>query len=243
MFHPTGPERATPKYFAKTSGNPKSPKTAPKGKDQEYVAYKYRMTEMRKKSIRDGLSELKARNEEAIEAMSVRSSRKQKINYENLMRPERDDDRLTAPTILPTVESMVSKPLTQEEIDAKRERYEAKVAAKREERMNNLHTLYVNARDFIVTEDQLNERIDAVFDDPFWENQIDPSIWGKEGVPEQIRDIVAQRSGERSGAMDLAQSYTLATRQRLQAIAEELTGGRMEDEARVDRRAGREPLH
>lgn len=240
LFHPTGPKRGTKPYLNRVSPLPKVAPREPQGKDKEFRQYKQRLTEMRRDSIREGLSSLKSRNKQAIKEMSKLSNRKREIQQANLQKPEREDDRLTSPTILPTIESMVSQQLTEEEIAAKRARYEAKEWAKSEERRNSLHTLYMNARDFIVTEEQLNAKIDAVFDDPFFENQQDPSIWAKEGVPEQMRDIRGQL--ERSGTMNLSESYSVVTRNRLQEIAEELTGGRMESEARVNERAGQKSL-
>lgn len=242
MFHPTGPERATPAYFDRTSRPPKVAPKSPQGKDREFRLYKQRLTEMRRESIREGLTQLKVRNAKAIEEMSKRSEKKRQINQANLLKAERRDDALTSPTVLPTIESMVSQPLTEEQIAEKRARFEAKEWAKMEERRNNLHTLYMNARDFIVTEEQLNAKIDAVFDDPFFENLQDPSIWAKEGVPEQMKDIRAQLSGARSGVMNLSENYSIVTRNRLQEIAEELTGGRMEDESRVSDRVKQKEL-
>ena len=165
--------------------------------------------------------------------IKYKSAVKIQANKEGLERAEREDERLTSTTIVPTVENLISQPLTAEQIAEKRARFEAKEATKAAQRQNNLHTLYMNARDFIVTEDQLNAKINEVFDDPFWQNTNDPSIWAKDGLPERMQEIMVKGSGH---AISNAENYTMITKQRLQAISEELTGGKMEDPARKEAR-------
>lgn len=102
-------------------------------------------------------------------------------------------------------------------------RFEAKEAAKKDERRNALHSLYMNARSFIVTEEQLNKKVDEVFDDPWYQENPEHSIWDKEGFPNSAQSMVLDSVQARRGAVARE-----VMKQRAKRLAEELTGGKMD---------------
>ncbi len=99
-----------------------------------------------------------------------------------------------------------------------------------ERRLVDLHTLYTNAQNFIMTPAQLNQAVDKAFDDQGQFNSDKYpglSVWNT-GVPEGIQDLLKNRSGGSTatavGALD--ENERIA-KNRLDRIAGELTGGKM----------------
>ena len=102
------------------------------------------------------------------------------------------------------------------------------MAAREEEKCNKLHTLYVNAKDFIVSNDQLNRRIETVFEEPYWQNNPDMGIWDKEGFPESTNVLLRGAAGKEGNAMDQAEGpWRKLGEERVKRLGEELTGGKM----------------
>ena len=108
------------------------------------------------------------------------------------------------------------------------------MAAMREEtRRNALHTLYVNAGDFITTGKQLDGVIDRAFDDNSQfrsDSSEGVNIWNL-GYPETVQELLRKvnKSG-RQTALDSAEGNEMVTRERMRKIGEELTGGKMLEE-------------
>lgn len=105
-------------------------------------------------------------------------------------------------------------------------------AMRAEHRRAALHNLYVNAGSFITTASQLNATIDKVFDDNSqFTNDSTPglNIWNL-GFPETVQQLLAREAGG-SGrkAVDSAEGNAGMTRERMRKIAEELTGGKLDD--------------
>src|SRR5690606_29905398 len=98
-------------------------------------------------------------------------SRKRREDREALLKAaEQDDVRLTLPTLLST-DSLIRHDLYKikqaEMLEKKKEIYERKQSQKVRERQKMLHELYVNAREFIITEAQLDAAIEAEFTTAF----------------------------------------------------------------------------
>lgn len=110
----------------------------------------------------------------------------------------------------------------------------ADMAAVREEaRRNALHTLYVNAGDFITTGKQLDGVIGKAFDDnsQFRSDRSEGvNIWNL-GYPETVQELLhrVNKSGKQT-AMQSAEGNEIVTRERMRKIGEELTGGKMLEE-------------
>ena len=189
------------------------------------------------------MKELRSRQQRTNRALSERSERKQRERQELLDAPEREDERLTAPSHNLDLEALYSgrleDPTREARLAAKRERLELKQAVKADERQSHLHTLYTRARHFITTPQQLNSAVDEAFGtderpvtfghDGFG-GPGSLSIWAN-GRPERVQDMLnkANRQGARL-AMDTAAGHSQVNKERMTRIAEALTGGRMERE-------------
>lgn len=104
------------------------------------------------------------------------------------------------------------------------------MARKREERRNDLHVLYTNAQNFIVTEEALSKEVDRVFDDlEQFSTEMKPglNIWNR-GFPSTVKEMLQRSSiGEGSTAVQMESGHEALTNERVKRLGEELTGGRM----------------
>lgn len=193
-----------------------------------YIASKRRMADMRRKNLREGLLELHGRKKQTDEEMKTRSRKKQARRDEILRQPEREDERLTRPSI---VEEMMPKrmgvlpdPDREQRLQASQARLEAVDARKRLEREDALQALYMNARNFITSEEQLNAEIDRVFpegENPAFRNdsRAGESVWNL-GPPPTVQSIVNDAKKNESARWDLLQN-------RIKQLGEEVTGGKL----------------
>lgn len=150
-----------------------------------------------------------------------------------LQTPQREDERLTNPSITTSLKDLyigLPDPHREARIAEKAERCQSKAEAKKEERRNALHTLYMNAREFITTEEQLDAEIEKLFvPSPFGkENMGKENIWDAHGSPPTVQDMLANINNTKKTAIDYHRGPAHATGQRMKKIAEELTGGKMD---------------
>jgi hypothetical protein len=111
---------------------------------------------------------------------------------------------------------------------------EARESEKQEERRDALHTLYMNAGNFITTEDQLQVAIDRAFTmgaNPAWYNAASStkeaeSVWNL-GPPETVQQMLGKVNKTGNKAIEYNEGYAKVTGERVRRIAEELTGGRL----------------
>ena len=198
---------------------------------KDYVEWKARSAAARRRNLREGLVELQHRKQRIDRQLAARSAFKQAENYRALHQPEREDERLTNPSITRTLTkgylANIPDPNRWPRILRKKAKVKSKETRDMEERRNALHSLYMNAREFIVTEAALNAKIDEVFDDEWFKNYPGRSIWDRENIPHTVQSLLneANRSGIK--AVQHNAGYAHITRQRVQRIAEELTGGKM----------------
>ncbi len=151
-----------------------------------------------------------------------------------IAKPERDDERFTAPSILnsilPSNRSRLPDPERALRIASKQANITIVEAAKQEERRNALHTLYMNAGNFIVTEEHLNRVVDQVFDDNTQftnDSKNGLNIWNT-GYPETVQEMLNQANRRSGGkAIERNQGYGPVTKERMKRIGEELTGGKI----------------
>ena len=237
-------KKATPKYLAAVTPDPVERNHSHlKGEKLEYVTWKARQAELRRRNLREGLVELQHRKEQITQILTDRQKRHQKRNMTRRYAPEKEDVRLTSPSVLqsslpkrqqlqPTLQDQ-----SQFEQAARTARVQANLAKKKsltkEDKRDLLHTLYVNAGDFSTTEAQLEEKIKQAFDDmdQFKTDVKDGmNIWNL-GVPETTRELVTRfgRRAESNKAVDAADANEQVTKERVKRIAELLTGGKIED--------------
>lgn len=232
--------RTDDEVIAQSTQSPKHAKTPEKGSREEWKA---KMSEIRKRNLREGVKSLRARQVSYQKRSSERQAAKQAERKELLHRPEREDERLTAPSNNMDLDALYNKvtpdPTREVRIRTKQLNIQRHQDLKREERMQAIHTLYMNARDFIVTPEQLDKAVDAAFGTPELpvkfgdEVGSSRSIWA-EGRPERVQDMLNRANSQnRTGfAMTSADSSSLLNKERIRRIAETFTGGKMEKEAR-----------
>jgi predicted component of type VI protein secretion system len=108
----------------------------------------------------------------------------------------------------------------------------AKAAQLEERRRDALHSLYMQAREFIVTEQQLDAKIEAVFVERPWAHvpgkEQAVNIWDAEGAPPTVQDMLGELNGTQRTAVGFHGGAAVATGKRMLRVAEELTGGKMD---------------
>ncbi len=235
-------DKSSPQYIDATAPLPRSPmKKLPNDPAvADYVQYKAKQAMARRRNLRESLVELRNRKQLLDHEMATRSAAKLARNHKLLYAPQRDDERFTATStpqaMQPSVYGGLPDPDREVRVAEMRQRTQAKEAAKREERRNMLHTLYMNARDFITTPAELDRLVDHVFDDEdqfTTGNTRGENIWNF-GYPETVETLLGNQHGGANGganggkAVERSEGYGPATRKRLDRIGEELTGGKMD---------------
>ncbi|MCJ1455424.1 hypothetical protein MMC28_005779 [Mycoblastus sanguinarius] len=234
-------DKAAPDYLANITPEPIEDKTRPRKiedpKTAEFVSWKARQAEARRRNLRESLIELQQRKRQMDGVVAARSLRKQAERTRVLSAPEREDERLTNPSVLtsetPTKHHLLPDPNRTARLARKRENVARIEAMRQENRRNALHTLYINAGSFITTGAQLDRVIDQAFDD---ESQFSTdqrhgeNIWNL-GFPETVQELLrkANKAPGSQKAMDSAEGNAGVTRERMRRIGEELTGGKMEE--------------
>lgn len=227
-----GLEKAQEKYLALRTKEPQ-PHNVRDVPDESLLAWKQRMAEMRRKNLREGVEALKDRRVKTQARLTRAGKQKNEEREALLHRPEREDERLTNPSIAVDLQDLMKGKLQDPDREVRlqqmKDRAEQKEAARREEREEALHALYMQARNFITNEAQLSQAIDKQFGTP--EDPVDlfdgSSVWDN-GPPMSVQDMLqkANQAGGKS-AME-TKDRTSLTNARIKQIAEELTGGRME---------------
>ena len=152
---------------------------------------------------------------------------------------ERKDVYLTNPSVLssqrPERYRGLSDPERPARLAVKSQNVAAMAAMREEARRNALHTLYVNAGDFIMTDEKLNGVIEKTFDDNSQfrsDSGEGVNIWNL-GYPETVEELLRKmdKTWKRQTALDSAQGNELITSERMKKIGEELTGGKMLEES------------
>lgn len=230
-----GIDRVTPEYLDNTTqvGTPK-PRPA-NNKEAALNDWKVRMAEKRRQNLREGLVELHTRRVKSDTSMARRIAKRQAERQELIEAAEREDERLTNPSTTAllkgaqTVNGRLPDPNREQRLAEMRSRVEAKEAQKLSDRQDALHTLYMHARNFIVTEGDLDKAIDKAFGTPsepvIWRNR-GSSIWN-EATPQSIQDKLNAANRTRGTVMD-NDWIANTTLKRVGRIAEQLTGGKME---------------
>ncbi|PGH10263.1 hypothetical protein GX51_00020 [Blastomyces parvus] len=227
LFPPRRPDKPTQAYAEAVTPEPSSsePKLQPGDPHFNYVEWKKRMAVVRRKNLREGLTELYARKQKSDELRAKRSSVKIAQRDQILAQGPREDDRLmqqsTPQVMKPTKTPILPDPTAEQRLKASRQKHAAKQRSKEQQRSDHLHSLYMNARTFIINEEQLNAEIERVFPDgenPAWTNDEDigENIWNL-GLPSTVESLV------HAGKAD-ATIWSLGEK-RVKKIAEELTGG------------------
>lgn len=228
LFPRRAGDKTSPEYLAAVTPEPKH-KAKPVN---DLVAWKRRMAATRRQNLREGLVELYERKTAHDKIVAGRSKGRYAAREARLHAPQREDERLTNPTITAANSALQTGPLPDPDraarIAEKAARVQAIEAQKEEERRDALHTLYMNARSFITTEEQLDQRIEAIFtNQPFEANSEVDNIWEVAGPPTTVQEMLSVVNKSEKNAMNFHRGPALITGQRMKRIAEELTGGKI----------------
>ncbi|KAF2151948.1 hypothetical protein K461DRAFT_294812 [Myriangium duriaei CBS 260.36] len=201
-----------------------------------------RMTALRKDNLRAGASALYARRNAAIKTSRERSAADRAARDKALAAPEHWSDRLTGATLDDSVRAELARYATKsgslpdpgraERVAATKERLAAEAEGLQLRRRDALHSLYMNARTFIVDEKGLNEAIDQAFgtvEEPYHFGNEKPSMW-TDGPPPRMSDLALGVAGIGKGALqrDAQLGRMEILRDRVRRMAEGVTGGKMD---------------
>lgn len=223
-------------FLDRSIREPKSLKTpGPYSRDADYRLYKQRLAEKRRENLREGVESLYARKVD----MEGQHLAKIQANYADMRKrasaPPREVDVLTQTSISKGVRDFLADALPHTSrsntTDKRRTAYARRQDRVQAVRNQRLHDLYVNAREFIVEEKQLDEAIEKTFgteEAPLgWDvrGNVGLRSEGKEGlspwhgpVPEGVSEMMNKlRGGEGVGL----------AKERVKKLAEALTGGKM----------------
>ena len=174
--------------------------------------------------------ELRRRKEHIDKTIGARSARRQALYEEAVHRPEREDERLTTPTLPHSMKSKyflnVADPKRGQRIVQKRAQAKAHQDNRNEEIRTDLQSLYMNARTFVVTEQDLNNLVEDVFENhPWWKANPTRSIWEKgHDSPDTVAKLLNVNTARQSAVRK--ENMGVFAR-RVTKIAEELTGGKL----------------
>lgn len=218
-------------YLNAVTQLPKSERVvSPNSSNPEKQEWKHKMADLRRQNLRDGLRDLYSRKRSADSKIVSRSLESQNRRDRILQQPEREDERLTRPSIIeammPHKQPVLPDPNREERLALSRARLESKQAQKEIERKEHLQALYVNARTFITTEEQLTAEIDRVFpegENPAWRNDHQPgeNIWNL-GNPPTVFNLANKTRSNEAVRWDVSQ-------ERVRKLAEALTGGKLRE--------------
>lgn len=231
LFPARRPDKPGKTYLANVTRDRLAKNIAPSEQLTETGKYKLRMAELRKQYLRSGLKELHSRKVAIDTSIASRSAAKQQERARLLSQPEREDARLTNVSIPSAMQPQKLHRLSTEEelalYNGRRAAHEAHLAAKHEDRLDKLHTLYMNARTFITDKEALATAIDQTF-------TTTESLWRIEGRPEAVEEMI-KRGRDRTaaqgrGGVMLAgdvNERALRDQERMKKIAERLSGGKL----------------
>jgi hypothetical protein len=226
-----GKDHSTEEAIAQSTPEPSRATQPGRGSREEW---KQKISENRRRNLREGIISLKQRQNIQRDRSRNKAEISQRAREKALNQPEREDERLTAPSINFDIDALMHKggladPSREERLRVKKANVERIAAEKRERRLDDLHTLYMNARTFIVTPEQLDKHVDDVFgkDVPVgfgFEGQSSNSIWAT-GNPVTVQEMLRRKmeAGARSATTTVS-----AADARLHQLAETLTGGKMD---------------
>ncbi|KAL4922546.1 hypothetical protein BDW62DRAFT_172798 [Aspergillus aurantiobrunneus] len=222
-------DKPNPEYIASASPLPTSQEPIrPDEPHAEYRDWKRNMADMRRQNLKEGLLELHGRKQRTDSTMEERSRHRQKLRERVLRQPERDDERLTRPSVpqdmLPKRTPVLPDPGREERLAESRLQLEKRELEKELERKDSLHSLYMNARNFITTEAQLAAEIEKVF--PEGENEAwrsdykyGDNIWNL-GFPRGAATRPHEIQKRESERWDVIQG-------RVKKLGEQITGGKI----------------
>ena len=234
------PTKANAEYLDSVAPAPSRPSSArPISEDApttvQFLDWKRRLADKRRQSLREGLTALKDRHVSQIESVRRRAAIRDTERKAALSRPKSEAERLTEPTVVASLRQLQLGPVADPDralrLAKKTYNVAAMKAKKMEETKEALHTLYMNARNFITTEQELLAEIDRVFAPRPVSSLIQPSgapgsIWDY-GPPESVQSMLMQFGDSGKNSTKKAEAAARVIQTRVGRIAEVFTGGKM----------------
>jgi hypothetical protein len=228
--------KATPEWLAKATPEPSSWTDMERVPTQlrQQTEYKHRMAGMRRKNLREGVTELYDRVVETEQRTDTAKEHQLLRDIKALNAPPRHDDKWTSLNVSKPVRDALRKKSTKrDESETERARRKAdvekRIQDRVDDRLQNLHTLYLHAKDFIINEQQLDAEIDRVFgseDLPMTWAGGRKSVWTL-GHPAGTTDLIGLKP--KTGMMAAqANEINQAMQERMMRIAGKLTGGKIQ---------------
>ncbi|KAK4177736.1 hypothetical protein QBC36DRAFT_326340 [Triangularia setosa] len=186
---------------------------------------------IRRKNLEEGIRGLRSRKKLHQDKILARSQYKAEFNNARANAPERADEALTRSTVKQSTAKQVQvkpDPYRFNNAVMARKKTERLAAQKSEARRDALAQLYVAAQTFIVTEKQLEERVEELFKEDTFNKMGNASsnMWELSGAPISVGARQAQISGMGAGLSDPTKAATQAAVRR-KLVAEELSGGKL----------------
>lgn len=240
IFRPQDPDKTSPDYLAAVTPEPSGPSadastsSSPPSELADRLAWRRRLASSRRRLLRESLFELRRRKDRTDKAIAARKAIRRAEREQALNQPQREDDRLTSPTVIQAMKQfqvgILPDPDREARIAAKAAHVQAIQEQIKEKRKDLLHTLYMNARLFITTESHLDDEINRVFTSWPKEWHSDAykgrNIWNR-GPPKTVQEMIHERSKKGRSAMKQITEASRQTQDRMKRIAEELTGGKL----------------
>jgi hypothetical protein len=223
-------------FLNRSTRTPKTVKApGPYSRDADYRLYKQRLADKRREALQEGVKQLHSRKVASEAAHLAKVQANYADRRERAMAPPREVDVLTQTSVSKGIRDFLAGTLPAssrtQNIARRRKAYERRMARVQAVRQSRLHDLYVNARQFIVEEAQLDEAIEKTFgteEAPMgWNNAGNMGLRseGHEGLspwqgymPEGVGDMLEKLKG--------GEGVGLA-KERVKKVAEALTGGKM----------------
>ncbi|KAI0595536.1 hypothetical protein F4775DRAFT_568735 [Biscogniauxia sp. FL1348] len=209
----------------------------PRRLESEYQAYKRRMATLRREHLRSGVRDLWARKRRSDTRRTKRQAALLASHREAMLAPEREDERLTRPTV-PAALLQTAVALDPDRFNRaleSRARSEAIAERKSEARRDAIQELYMNARGFIVDESELESRVNDLFHPDYWRKMgvtaggmPISNIWDLLGKPRSVQQMLTDVARSNNELLKIVETESTRTVKRQKLVAEELTGGKMD---------------
>lgn len=228
--------KTSPLFLAKTVPEPTNAK-ALLPPTSEHEARRRSMAEMRRKNLTEGIDSLWQRRKDTEKARQQHTKAKQWHHRNAMNAPQRDDEAFTETTIPASVlqTHVPQDPLRFERGLQSKARTEAVAARKSQDRKDALQKLYMSARSFIVDEKALYAEVDRLFRPDTFTSGVSSTgttptnAWDLWGSPTTVREMMGDVMRTDSRVLNNMQDESSRTSKRQIKVAEELTGGPMDD--------------
>ncbi|KAI1105740.1 hypothetical protein F4804DRAFT_303402 [Jackrogersella minutella] len=224
-------------WLAKSAPAPSSERSQQPPRS-EVQAWKRRMAASRRENMRVGVRALYARKQLTDKRRLETQRANLAAHHAAATAPEREDERLTRVSINEgTLRTFVEPdPRRFERALESKARTEGLMARRSEARRDAIQELYMKARTFIVDEADLEAEVNRIFAPEYWRNMgLSASgfevhnIWDLEGKPKTVADMLNDVVRNSSTVLKNTESERTRTLKRQKVVAEELTGGKLDD--------------